>query len=136
VLHESTRLYEASQETLDKTDAENCSDLLRVHLLRGRSLIERDHLANFQRATQPGLASTGKTNRMRMKIIQVKPARGGWKVFEIPRVEPVFVGTDSKRQAIDYAKTRQGFGQGEIRVLNKAGEVVKSIQFDDKNKAL
>jgi hypothetical protein len=111
VLHESARLYEASQETLDKTDAENCSDLLRVQLLRGRSLIERDHLANFPRATQPGLAPTGKANRMRMKIIQVKPARG-------------------------YAKTRQGFGRGEVRVVNSAGEILEVIRFDYSGKKL
>ena len=58
-----------------------------------------------------------------MKIIEVKPFRSGWKVFEAPGVEPVFVGSDSRRQAIAYAKTRQGFGQGEIRVLNSAGDI-------------
>lgn len=51
-----------------------------------------------------------------MKVIEVKPVRGGWKVFEAPGVEPVFIGPDGQRQAIDYAKTRQGFSQGEIRV--------------------
>jgi hypothetical protein len=66
----------------------------------------------------------------------VKPARGGWKVFEISGVEPVFVGPDSQRQAIDYAKTRQGFSQGEIRVLNGEGETVETISFDDSEKKL
>jgi hypothetical protein len=64
----------------------------------------------------------------------VKPARGGWKVFEIPGVEPVFVGPDSRRQAIDYAKTRQGYSRGEIRVLNSTGDIVETISFDDSGK--
>jgi hypothetical protein len=36
-----------------------------------------------------------------MKVIEVKPFRGIWKVFETPSVEPVFVGPDARRQAID-----------------------------------
>jgi hypothetical protein len=31
-----------------------------------------------------------------MKIIEVKPFRGGWKLFETSGVEPVFVGPDRK----------------------------------------
>jgi hypothetical protein len=38
-----------------------------------------------------------------MTVIEVKPHRWGWRVFEAPGVEPVFV---EKRQAIDYAETR------------------------------
>jgi hypothetical protein len=41
-------------------------------------------------------------------------------VFQAPGVEPFFVGPDSQRQVIDYAKTRQGFSRGEIRVHNSA----------------
>ena len=77
-----------------------------------------------------------KARNREVKIIEVKPARGGWKVFEIPGVEPVFVGPDSQRQAIDYARTRQGFSRGEIRVLNAAGEIVETICFDDSEKRL
>jgi hypothetical protein len=73
---------------------------------------------------------------MRMKITQVKPARGGWKVFEMPGVEPVFIRPDSQRQAIDYAKTRQGFGRGEVRVVNSAGEILEVIRFDYSGKKL
>jgi hypothetical protein len=71
-----------------------------------------------------------------MKIIEVKPVRGGWKVFETPGVEPVFPGDRGRDQAIDYAKTRQGFSRGEIRVLNSAGDVVETIRFDEKEKTL
>jgi hypothetical protein len=38
----STGIYEESQKALDQTDAQNRADLFRVHLLRGRGLIERD----------------------------------------------------------------------------------------------
>ena len=42
----------------------------------------------------------------------------------------------ARNDAIGYAKTRQGFGQGEFRVLNAAGEVVETIPFDDTGKKL
>jgi hypothetical protein len=38
-----------------------------------------------------------------MTLIEIRPHRWGWKVFESPGVEPVF---PQKRQAIDYAETR------------------------------
>jgi hypothetical protein len=44
--------------------------------------------------------------------------RNGWKVFEAPRVEPVF---PEKRQAISYAQERAGFRSGEIRILDSSG---------------
>jgi hypothetical protein len=71
-----------------------------------------------------------------MKIIEVKPLGRAWKVFEAPSVEPLFIGRDGRRLAIDYAKTREGFSRGEIRVLNDIGEIVETISFDDKNKNL
>ena len=74
--------------------------------------------------------------RYAVKVIELKPCRGGWKVFEMPGVEPVFIGPDSQPQALDYAKTRQGFSKGEIRLLNSAGEIVATIQFDDERKEL
>ena len=71
-----------------------------------------------------------------MKIIEVKPVHDGWKVFEAPGVEPVFGGDNGRDHAIGYAKTRQGFGQGEIRVLDAGGKIVETINFDDRKKAL
>jgi hypothetical protein len=38
-----------------------------------------------------------------MTLIEIRPHRWGWKVFESPGVEAVF---PEKRQAIDYAETR------------------------------
>jgi len=40
--YETCGTYETDQEALDQTDAENCADLFRVHVLRGRDLIGRD----------------------------------------------------------------------------------------------
>ena len=65
----------------------------------------------------------------------MKPVQGGWKVFETPVVETVFVGPDSWRQAIDYAKTRQGFSQGEIP-CSIVPEIVETIPFDDREDAI
>ena len=72
---------------------------------------------------------------MRPKVIEVKPVRGGWKVLEAPGVKPVFPGERSREHAIDYARTRQGFGQGEIRVLNSDGQLVEIIPFDNRGKS-
>jgi hypothetical protein len=41
-----------------------------------------------------------------MTVIEIKPHRWGWKVFEAPGVEPVF---PEKNQAIDYAQNRASF---------------------------
>ncbi len=48
-----------------------------------------------------------------MTLIEIKPHRWGWKVFEASGVEPVF---GKKDQAIDYAQCRACFRSGEIRV--------------------
>ena len=49
-----------------------------------------------------------------MTVIEVKPRKWGWCVFESPGVEPVFLQKD---QAIGYAETRACFRVGEIRIL-------------------
>jgi hypothetical protein len=41
-----------------------------------------------------------------MTLIEIRPHRWGWKVFEAPGVEPVF---PQKRQAINYAENRASF---------------------------
>jgi len=40
--YETHGAHETNQKALDQADAENCADLFRVHVLRGRGLIERD----------------------------------------------------------------------------------------------
>ena len=63
-----------------------------------------------------------------MTLIELKPHRWGWKVFEAPGVEPVF---PEKRQAINYAQSRATFRSGEIRVLDSNGNVESLIPFND-----
>jgi hypothetical protein len=53
-----------------------------------------------------------------MTIIEIRPFRNGWKCFEAPGVEPVFLKQD---QAIDYAIGRACFRSGEIRILKPNG---------------
>lgn len=66
-------------------------------------------------------------------VIEIKPHRWGWKVFEAPGVEPVF-GT--KHQAIGYAETRACFRSGEIRILDSTGNVKRSIPFNEADRKL
>jgi hypothetical protein len=68
-----------------------------------------------------------------MTVIEVKPHRWGWKVFESPGVEPVF---PQKRQAIDYAETRACFRSGEIRVLDSTGKLEHTIAFNEADRKL
>ena len=62
-----------------------------------------------------------------MTIIEIRPFRNGWKCFEAPGVEPVFL---NQEDAIDYATGRACFRSGEIRVLDSSGAVerVDSVQ--------
>jgi Uncharacterized protein conserved in bacteria (DUF2188) len=66
-----------------------------------------------------------------MTIIEIKPHRWGWTVFEAPGVEPVF---PEKRQAIDYAETRARVRAGEIRIFDSTGNVERVIAFDEENR--
>jgi hypothetical protein len=62
-----------------------------------------------------------------METIELKPRCGGWKVFEVPGVEPFFIGERAKEQALDYAKHRRRSNSRSIRILNPAGMLVESI---------
>ena len=68
-----------------------------------------------------------------MTIIEVRPYRNGWKVFEARGVEPVFL---DQKQAVDYAFTRACFRSGEIRVLDSSGAVERTIPFSETNRRL
>jgi len=68
-----------------------------------------------------------------MTLIEIKPHPWGWKVFEAPGVEPVFL---QKRQAIDYAETRACFRSGEIRVLDATGKLERIIAFSEADRKL
>ena len=68
-----------------------------------------------------------------MTVIEVRPHRNGWKCFETPGVEPVFL---DQERASDYALTRACFRSGEIRVLDSSGAVVRIIAFDETERRL
>ena len=68
-----------------------------------------------------------------MTVIEIRPYRNGWKVFEAPGVEPVF---PEKDQAIDYAENRASFRSGEIRVLDSTGNVERIILFSEADRKL
>jgi len=68
-----------------------------------------------------------------MTVIEIRPHRLGWKVFEAPGVEPVF---PEKDRAINYARSRACFRLGEIRILDSGDDVERVIPFDDTNRKL
>jgi hypothetical protein len=68
-----------------------------------------------------------------MTVIEVSPHKWGWRVFEAPGVEPVFLDKD---QAIGHAETRARLRTGEIRVFDSTGNVERLIAFDDANRSM
>ena len=68
-----------------------------------------------------------------MTVIEIRPHRWGWKVFEAPGVEPVFLAKD---QTIGYAETRTCFRTGEIRVLDSSGNLERKISFNQADRKL
>ena len=68
-----------------------------------------------------------------MTIIEVRPFRNGWQVYESAGVQPAFL---SQRQAIDYATCRACFRSGEIRILDSNGTVERIIPFDETDRKL
>ncbi len=68
-----------------------------------------------------------------MTVIEIRPYRNGWQVYESPGVEPVFL---NQEDAIDYATGRAWFRSGEIRVLNSNGAVERVIPFSEADRKL
>jgi len=68
-----------------------------------------------------------------MTMIEIKPHRWGWKVFEAPRIEPVF---PEKHEAVNYAENRACFRSGEIRILDSSGNVERAMPLNDTNRKL
>jgi hypothetical protein len=68
-----------------------------------------------------------------MTVIEIRPYRNGWKVFEAPGVEPVFLEKD---QAIRYASSRASFRSGEIRIIDSSGNVQRVISFSEEDRKL
>ncbi len=68
-----------------------------------------------------------------MTLIEIRPHRWGWKCFEAPGVEPVFL---DKQQAINYAQNRASFRSGEIHVFDSSGNVEQTIHFTEADRKL
>ena len=68
-----------------------------------------------------------------MTVIEIRPFRNGWQVYEAPGVQPLFL---NKEQATDYATCRACFRAGEIRILDSNGAVERVIPFDETNRRL
>jgi len=66
-------------------------------------------------------------------VIEIRPFRNGWKCFEAPGVEPVFL---NQEDAIDYGTGRACFRSGEIRILNSSGNVERIIPFNETDRRL
>jgi hypothetical protein len=70
---------------------------------------------------------------LRVTLIEIRPHRWGWKVFEAPDVKPLF---PEKNQAINYAQSRACFRSGEIRVLDSRGKLERTIAFNEADRKL
>jgi hypothetical protein len=68
-----------------------------------------------------------------MTIIEIRPFRNGWQVYEAPGVQPVFL---TREQAITYAQGRACFRNGEIRILDSSGAVTRIIPFSEADRKL
>jgi len=66
-------------------------------------------------------------------VLEIKPDRTGWKVFEAAGVEPVFPRKD---QAMNYAESRASFRSGEIRILDLSGNVERAIEFTEADRKM
>jgi hypothetical protein len=66
-------------------------------------------------------------------ILEIRPFRSGWHVYEAPGVQPVFL---TQEQAIDYATCRACFRSGEIRILDSNGTVERIIPFNETDRRL
>lgn len=68
-----------------------------------------------------------------MTVIEIRPYRNGWKVFEAPGVEPVSL---SEAQAINDASNRASFRSGEIRILDLTGNVERVLRFSEADRKM
>jgi hypothetical protein len=66
-------------------------------------------------------------------IIEIRPFRNGWQVYECVGVQPVFL---AQEQAIDYATCRACFRTGEIRILDSNGTVERIVPFNETDRRL
>jgi hypothetical protein len=104
----------------------------------GRAFFDVGHAPKGQsnrRSYLPGYAAWEIHPVMTLEyaMIEIRPHRWGWKVFEAPGVEPVF---PEKDQAINYAQSRASFRSGEIRILDLTGKLERTIAFNEADRKL
>jgi len=68
-----------------------------------------------------------------MTIIDIRPYRNGWQVYEAPGFQLVFL---NQQQAIDYALYRACFRSGEIRILKSNDTVERVLAFAETDRRL
>ena len=68
-----------------------------------------------------------------MTVIEIRPFRNGWQVYESAGVQPVFLNQD---QAIDYHVAVPAFALVKIRVLDFSGTGERIIPFDETGREL
>ena len=61
-----------------------------------------------------------------MTIIEIRPFRNGWQVYESAGLQPVFL---TQEDAAEYATGRICLCSGEIRILDSSGAVKRIIPF-------
>jgi hypothetical protein len=66
-------------------------------------------------------------------VIEIRPFRNGWQVYESAGVQPVFL---NQQDAIDYATGRTCFRSGEIRILDSSGAIERVIPFTEADRKL
>ena len=76
------------------------------------------------------MAESANPVQQNIRVIEIRPFRGGWQCFEAPGVQPYWTGEHAKEDAIGYATARAKFGRGEIRVLNVDASLERAISFD------
>jgi hypothetical protein len=68
-----------------------------------------------------------------MTIIEIRPFRNGWQVYERAGVHPVFL---NQGDAISYAEGRACFRCGEIRIVDPGSAVKRIIPFNEADRRL
>jgi hypothetical protein len=66
-------------------------------------------------------------------IIEIRPFRNGWQVYEAAGVQAVFL---NQQDAIHYATGRASFRSGGIRILDSSGKIDRTIPFNETERNL
>jgi hypothetical protein len=66
-------------------------------------------------------------------VIEIRPFRNGWQVYEGAGVQPVFLSQES---AITYATNRACFRSGQIRIVDATGTTERVIPFSEQERKL